>query len=738
MLPLIAAMFIIGAIATLLRFAIKKLSSLSFLCIILSVVMSILALTSSYLFFNVRYNSVAQYQGDKHEIEGMIISEDYKSTSFSAYEIVVTKIDGEPTYHKADLSCEYLSTLSQGDSFTATVQGTDFEDSRNGFNERDYKHSDGVFINYVSYDENDIEKIAGTYLHPKIYFKLLNQKIKSVFSNGLDDETQDLCSAIFLGNKSDLSSEVKRDFTRAGASHILALSGLHMSIIMGCLLFILKKFRLNRKLIAVVLSVIAVFYLFLTGFQISAARSVIMLLFVYLGWIFGGYTDSLTSLIISATALMLIFPGSVLDAGYWMSFSATLGILVFMEPMIEEIRCKMSEHNTPKVLRRYIVKFFSVLTVAIFANIPLIIVLCIFIRQYSFYSIISSLVLGVPTAGIILFSLLFVFFAKVPILATFLSNSLSLIAKFMIDFCENISEKEGALISLNYPFVIIIAATLFAALLYSMIFKCKSVFRSLIPYIVAVALFFSAVSLYNGTGQDVIQVNYVNSSTQCDMLVLTNNVGGAVICDIGGAGKTSYNLALDALYEERATEIQAVILTKYSNYSVSALSSLFANQKVRTLWIPYPETVDDYYHTEKLYTVAKKYGVETYTYENGKTIEVFESTTIFIDTMNIKRSVKPITMVSINTGEERLTYCSGAIAECEENTEFTKRLADSRFVIFGDTGPKLKTPYSIPDNDNNEFIIFSNKTEADFFRDNGLDNVDYFIAEEPCRITMSK
>lgn len=735
---LIAALFFLGVTVILFKVLIKKPSSLSILCIIMSVVMSSLALVSSYMFFNVKLDSVAKYQEERHVIEGMVISEDYKSTSFSAFEVVVTKIDGEPTYHKADLSCEYFSVLSQGDSFSAKVDGVDFEDTAKDFSEKNYKHSDGIFINYVSYNENDVDKIASSYVHPKIYFKLLNQKVKSVFSDGLDEETRNMCSAIFLGNKSDLSSTVRRDFTRAGAAHILALSGLHMSIIMGCLLFILKGFRLNRKLIAVVLSVIAVFYLFLTGFQISAARSVIMLLCVYIGWIFGGYTDSLTSLIISATALMLIFPGSVLDAGYWMSFAATLGILVYMEPLTEEVKRLLSEHNVPKFLARCLIKLSGVLTVAIFAAIPLIIVLCIFIKQYSFYSIISSIVLGAPTAGIILFSLLFLAFSKVTLVATVLANSLSLMTKFMISFCEGISDKEGALISLNYPFIIIIASLLFAALLYSMIAKSKGILHSLIPYLIVLVLFFSAVSLYNSSGKDSVQVNYVNSSTQCDMLVITNNVGGAVICDIGGAGKTSYNLALNSLHEERATEIQAVILTRYSNYSVSALSSLFSSEKVRTLYIPYPETSDDYYHTEKLYHVASKYGVDVYAYEHGKTIEVFESTVILIDSLSIKRSVKPITMVSVNSGKERLTYCSGAFAECDDYQEITKRLSDSRYVVFGDTGPKLKSQYFIPDNDKTEFVIFSNEEQASYFRANGLGGIDYRIATESCRITLSK
>ena len=737
-LLLIAIAVAIGIISSLIRFLLKRISSYSFLCVILSVAMSALALLSSYVFFDVKCNDIEKYIGEEHTIKGIVVSEDYIGSNYSNYEIVVFEIDGESTYHKATLSCEYLSTLSLGDSFVAEIHGEEFEDSSGGFNEKNYKHSDGIFIKYLSKDETLIEKIKSQVTNISVYFKLINHEVRSIFADGLDEQTKDMCSAIFLGNKSDLPDTVRRDFTRAGASHILALSGLHMSILMGVLFFILKKLRFNRMLIAVILSVCAIFYLFLTGFQISAARSVIMLLCVYAGWLLSSSHDPLTSLMISATALMLIFPGSVLDAGYWMSFAATLGILVYMEPFTEFIKQWLAPYKISKPLKQIAIKLSSAFAVTIFATVPLIIVLCIFIKQYSFYSIISSLVLSLPTGGIILLSLLFLIFSKIGIVATVIANLLSILSSFMIGYCEKISDKEGTVVSLNYPFAIAFASLLGAALLFSMIYYGKSMLRSLIPYAVVVALFFTSVSFYNGSGRDVINVNYVSASTQCDMLVVTNNVGGAVICDIGGAGKSAYNQALDALHSERAVEIQGVILSKYSNYTASALTSLFANEKVRTLWIPHPQSSEDYYHTEKLLSIGEKYGVDVYTYEFGKTIEVFESTVIWLDSISIDRSARPITTVSVSTGEDRLTYCQGAFAECADAQKLSERLAKSRFVIFGDTGPKLKTEYTIPVNDTTEFVIFGNDEQMSFFEIGKAFDIDYRVATESCRITLSK
>ena len=738
--PLLIAVILLSAVIfALVYFVLKKGTKYALLCVVLSSLLSATALASSYAFFDVKAKNIEKYRNEYHDIEGIVMECSYPDTMFSVFEIIVTEIDGESTYHKAILSCQYSVAISKGDRIVVNeVLGQAFESSDGSYNEKLAMYSDEIFIEYVSNDEFLMDITESNVFHPRLYLEKLNRNISYIFVRNLDEQTADMCSAIFLGNRDALSNTVKRDFARAGASHILALSGMHMTVIMGFVMFLLKKLRVSRKIIGVILAVCSIFYLCLTGFQISAARSVIMLLCVYASWLFDTVPDSLTSLSISAVVLILISPGSVIDGAFWMSFAATLGILIYMKPFTKYIEKVFSQYNCPKILQKWGVKALSAVAVSIFAMIPLIIVLCVFIKQYSFYSILSSVVLAIPTAGIIILSLLLLIFSEVGFIASFISVILARIADFMVDYCSWISNQETTVVSINYPFILIVACLLVAALIYSFVFKRRNLFVSLAPFIAVVCLFVAMVSLYNGSGKGKINVEYVNVNTSSDMLVLTDNLGHAVICDVGNGSNTSYYKALDAMYDARAVDVDVIVLTKYSNYHNSSLHMMFSKEKVDELWLPYPQNENDYGLLKKLAEKAEIFGVDVFVYQDNEALYIFEDTVLRIQNYSIDRSTKPISIVSVKTDKDSLTYCSSAYNECNEIEEIERRLKNSEFVIFGDAGPAVKTQYSIPNNDKNEYIIFSDSDRASYYENSGMDGIQYRVVPESCTIRLSE
>ena len=736
---LISVALLVAAIFVLIYFILKRVSKYVLLCVVLSSILSATAIASSYVYFDVAAKGVEKYHDEYHDIEAIVIDSSYPDNTISVFEVVVTQIDGESTYHKAMLSCKYTLPLSKGYKIEAKgVLGTGFDSSSGSYNEKLAMYSDKIFIEYVSEDEFSIDIIDTKVFHPRLYFETLNGEITDIFSYWLDGQTASICSAIFLGNRDALSDTVKRDFTRAGASHILALSGMHMSIIMGFFMLLLKKLGVSRKKIGIILSVCAIFYLCITGVQISAARSVIMLLCVYASWLFDTVSDSLTSLSVAAVVLMLIFPGSVIDGAFWMSFAATLGILVYTTPFTDYMKRLVGQYNWHPAIKKWSVKIISLIAVSVFATIPLIIVLCVFIKQYSFYSIVSSIALALPTAGIIIMSLLLVIFSQIGFIATVISAILVRLADVMVSFCAWISNRENAIVSLNYPFILIIALLLGIALIYSLAVKRRNIFVSLIPFVSVVVLFVAMISLYNGTGKGKIDVTYVNVNESSDMLVLTDNVGNAVICDVGNGSNTSYYKALDVIYDAKAVEVKAIVLTRYLNYHNSSLHMMFTKEKVRELWLPYPQNEKDLGIMKMLASKAERYGVKVFIYEEGEALSLFENTNMRINSYNIDRSVKPIATVCIITDKEVLTYCSSAYNECDEIAEIERRLKNSNFIVFGDFGPKIKTSYSIPKNDRTEYIVFSNSTRAEYYENSGMEDIQYRIVPDSCRIRLSE
>jgi len=730
---IIALALIIAFSFVILKFAFKKVGAYTALCVIMSSLMVALSLFSSYRYFNVYAESVEEYYNETHTIEALVTSGRSYDVNYSTYNVTVSKIDGKETDHKAVLTCTYASELEPGFLIIANVSATDFDSDFTKSSMR----SDGIFIQYTSNNEASVLVTDEDDFHPLVKLSEWNTSLSRVFRVNLDENTAEICAAMLLGNKTRLSNVVERDFSRAGASHLLALSGLHVSIIMGVLMILLKKLRIPTKAIAVILIAGSIFYLFLTGVKISAARSVIMALLIYLSLLSSREHDSLTSLSFAGALIMVISPCSVLDAGFWMSFGATLGILIYV-PFFNDIIGTLTGKIGAKVkLLKPLVTVVSALIAGIFALIPLVIVLFIFIKKVSLASVLSSAVLAIPAYLIILFSLLFLLFSKIPFISFIIAKILSFSAHFMTKYCADMSEVENIVVSLNYPFAAIAAIALCAAFAYSIIKKSRNMFTSLMPFALTLIVFVGAMYIYNYSEKDTVSVYYANASSTSDMLVISNN-GESIICDIGSGSNSSYYSILDAISEARSTEIRAIILSRYTRKHVSSLYNVFTNQKVKELWIPYPLNEDDYYKMVRIVEYAEKYGVGVRVYLDGETLCIFEDTQITLHSYKINRSVTAISLISINTPRDRLVYCSPAFNETsiDDIEEINRILADADYIIFGNKGPKTKTDYSIPADNKASLIAFSDEIRAAYYTEISNRSISYSLVTDHCKFCL--
>ena len=710
-------------------FICKKISNYSSIFIILCLLAIIFSLLSSLIFFNIRASSYEKYYGEEHTISATVTEEIYQSGNLSSYKINVESIDGEHNRHLSELTCYYNPAFEIGDKFelTVTAENTD-EDYPTRYNSKLSRLSDGVFILYSSWDQSSLKITGSNTITPRVIFSHINAKLSKTLTSAVLGEEGKLASAILLGNRDLLSNSTKRDFSRAGAAHILAISGLHMSILMGALMYLCKKLGMKTRLIAIVMIIISLTYLGITGFSISATRSVIMLTIVYLSMLASVPSDPLTSLSIAGTVIVLISPGSVLDAGFWMSFSATLGILSYM-PSYMKFKNNAIYHikrfRTPINIG---ISFISAIATGIFAMIPLVIIMCVFIREVSIFSVLSSVILSLATSFVLVLSLLLIPFAKIPYISYTLSSAIRAIAGFMLSYCGKISDIEGAVFSLNYSFSYIFVIILGIALLCSLIFKFKNLFISLVPYFAVLLIFIGTITLYEFKVQDTVKVSYINASSKSDMIVISNG-GEAIVCDIGNGSNKSFNLALNEVYASRATEISAVILTHYENAYPSSLQKLFSTQKVRQLWLPIPQNEADYYKMLPIIEKARLEDVELFTYDVGSTLSAFSFVNIDLQIDNISRSKEEIVLVSIYGRRDRLTYASPAFNESSLNDIASFYFGRSDYVVFGNKGAKTYTDYSIPDGSRVRAIAFADDIRAAYFDTPDFD-VEYFTVPD--------
>ena len=738
---IIISVCVIGLTLSLVLVLAKRYSSdkkYTFLCLMLCFITVAISLVSSYVNYDIICGKREATSEKELKVDAVVVSERSQNNFSSRYVIEVKNVDNEKDSHKALLVCNYAAALQYGDriSVNATASLPSSEDGR--YNEKVSLHSDNIFVIYTSGSEDTLDVIE--YADEDYFsFVSINNSLSSILTRVIGGEEGNLSSALLLGNQDLLSDTTQRDFRRAGASHILALSGLHMSIIMGFAMFIMKRITRKRWLIAIILSAFALFYLGITGFSLSAMRAVIMLLVVYLSMLISGVPDSLTSLSIAGVIILLISPGAVVDAGFWMSFSATLGILVYMTPVNEYFNECIYKYDN-KLKRRLLKILFSTLTALVTglaAIIPLISVTCIFNKEMSYASVLSSVVLSIPTTLIIFLSLILIPLYGVPFISSFIVSIIKISANFMFDYCEKISEIEDVVVSLNYPFAITMAIVLVAALLYSFIIKRSNPFVSLIPFASCILVFICIIGVYEYQNQDKLKVSYLNPSSNSDMLVLSNE-RDVVICDISNGSMSSYYLALDEVYETRATEINVIMLTRYTNQHISTLLDVFEKNRVREIWLPNPTNEDDYSKMERIYEFAINNGVEVYTYDIGDSLYAFEHTVIEHISDYIDRSVVPVSVITVFTGSEQLTYASPALNESDIVEEAEFYFSKSKYIIFGNRGPKTKTEYTIQNADKVRSIAFADDIRAGYFTHPERSLASYYLVPEEMEFYLDK
>ena len=721
LLPLVklsvACISAIAVVACIILVSTKKISLNRFITIFLSLILITASAIASYSYFNVKYQKFSSLpQNDQsYRVKALMLEELYAAGASSEYTVLVTEFDGERVSFKANIECEYLANMQAGNEIIGDFTIGEFEDRIGSYEEEKIKLSEGIILALVSDSKDNVSIIHEKSLHPYAILYRWNSRLSYKLTSKLGDDVGGVCSAIFLGNKNVVPTSIQRDFRRSGASHILAISGLHMSILFGALAFLLKKLFVPYKTRAILLSFAAIFYLAFTGFSVSATRSVIMLLIVYLSMICSYSSDPLTSLSVAGTLILVVSPNAVLDAGFWMSFSATFGILVFIPAYQNFIFYTFQPHYSKfKLVIKPLVWISTIILTSLCAIAPLIIVFCIFTGEMSLFSVPSSLLLGLPTQAVLILTPLFLLLGKVPYLGVLISGALKVCTSFMIDYCETVSLRKDCMLSLNYSFSTIAAVILGIVFIVCLAVNFKRKYLSVIPIICAIAIFFGAVAVVSDKNAQDIRISYVNQNGDRNVILATNGTE-TVMFDMTPGYYSSLSEAYGELTNLNATEIDALVLTKYTTVHISSLSKSFQSQRIRRLYIPKPENNDDYFRMTAIMECAADNGVIVDFYNENEEICFIEGMSAKIMRETISRSTTPVTMISLKVGEKNLTYLSSSYIESSIAHDAFDVMEGTDHLIFGGRGPTPKEKYKIQNGFGIKTIIFSSDEIASYY-----------------------
>ncbi|MDG2021653.1 MAG: ComEC/Rec2 family competence protein [Phycisphaerales bacterium] len=141
-----------------------------------------------------------------------------------------------------------------------------------------------------------------------------------------------LIRSLLVGDRRDLDDAIRRDFTRTGLAHLLAISGLHLAVLAAIPWFGLKWIGIGRRIRCLVVVILLAGYGWILDSTASIDRATLMGVAVFLGMAMGIRFRTIPLLASAATVLLWVNPGLVEQTGFQLSFVATAGLVISMNP----------------------------------------------------------------------------------------------------------------------------------------------------------------------------------------------------------------------------------------------------------------------------------------------------------------------------------------------------------------------------------------------------------------------
>lgn len=220
----------------------------------------------------------------------------------------------------------------------------------------------------------------------------IEKRIEDTFSS----EEAAILKGLLLGDTTNIQEQVKENFRILNISHILAISGMHISYVVIGIQILFKKLMGKRKT-NVITILILIFYSFITGFSSSVIRAVIMGILARGSQIFNRKNDVLNSIAISLFIILLYQPFSILKVGFQLSYLGTIGIILFESTILKTL------HWIPGK------KLKEMIAVSLSAQITMLPILCYHFNTISIYFLLSNLLISLVIGPIILFGFLSLF-----------------------------------------------------------------------------------------------------------------------------------------------------------------------------------------------------------------------------------------------------------------------------------------------------------------------------------------
>ena len=411
---------------------------------------------------------------------------------------------------------------------------------------------------YASVNSDDIVIIGNR----KTPFETVNVAIRDKLAAGLNEDEFAVAYALLLGNSEYSESDILHYYNQAGVAHIFAVSGLHIGFLAAAIGYIFKKTKINPFISAAVICAFLFFYSGVCGFTASSLRAAVMCgvsLFVYAA---GGRYDGLSSVSLAAIIILLVSPVQLFCAGFVLSFSVVIGIMLAAKPI-------------GRIFRFLPEKVSAAVGAVIAAWLFSAPILIIFFGKLSLFAVASNLIF-IPVVGVIYIFLL-------------LSAILSFVSPAVFLFVPNIvlSIVNFAVKIIDYsPFIIggitLTAATLFyyaSLIVPTGIFNLKTITKTVLSVSFTLA-FVLSTAFYNVRENSTVKAYFIGSYGIC-AAVIENKTERTVIVSYAVRGFPVNRI--ERLYARNGVKITDVIVLSDIDINLT-ITRLYALSYIRSVY----------------------------------------------------------------------------------------------------------------------------------------------------------
>lgn len=638
------------------------------------------ALAASVFAASVFFPALQKYsylEGGEHSLSGEITDVIYETSWNRCVLFDVSSADGEDISFTAALTTS--SNVSAGDEIKALCEISAIKNT-SSFDAERYYLSKGATLAASA----DQVTVTGESSSLGAAASRLSSKLCSVLEENLSSDSYGVSAAVLLGNRAGLSDSVKSDFARIGISHLIAISGMHVSFICVAIIALLRKLGIGKRIASAVVIFAMIFYMFLTGFTPSVVRAATVACIASVITILGISFDSFTALSVCGAAMVIADPFVSQSAAMQLSFCAYAGCIAgaHLIKRINRFDIKR-EDRIPKRIFVRIMKAIVFTSVIVLTSLP---VMMLYFDEISLLSPISNLIF-IPAFSVILYlSVLVLIFSPIAPLCAGISFAADKFVGAVLWLARAGASVDGTSVSLHYPHAPYIAAALCVLVLTAILTRKKISRIAAAGIALCLAAFGAGIAIYNANRPDI---TVIRAGTPKSEAIAVVSEGEALLIDVSGGSRTAVDSCVAALKEQCIVGVDKLVIIKCTSRSADTAEYLADTERIKEVYAGEKYSGDEY--VKKLSSALSVKGVE---YSELPTLPKklsFNSAELSFSVTMPEGKSTPVTCIRIDGDGGSVVYFGSNYYKVHPNATSLLGKADS--VIFGSFGGNIDAPY---------------------------------------------